>query len=395
MAMSLALLKGAVDVVINTKKAVDFLKNMSQAEEDGFYLWRMLDALSPAMSIALSLRRRHVTLRHVESAVEVCRYTWARCEEILERDGGEDDDRPDDADSWSRWFDVKKKGVTRRQAVKDMLGHISMCQNTLQLSLTTVVLAVQNHHVRPRAAFRYIPAAQEMAVSIIQEFEFGRIGSSGMSVAVGEVQRLENSSTRAKQQDGGHRYWKPRGSRDVRLMLSKEGEFSLEFRKMKTVVLAGDSDSEDEEGGDLWTQAVTSTMPLRRLWMDQVPNLEVDEEDEDRVAYIMGDCMLGFDSVGRISAEVFEAIICMLKRMAPSGGKARACLADAVDVAEEGGQVWRKAVEKELGEFEAPAADETARGQGGLIARCEQTLRAWGSSAAGVHAQCVRLLCRI
>mmetsp|Transcript_18467 Transcript_18467/g.44382 ORF Transcript_18467/g.44382 Transcript_18467/m.44382 type:complete len:377 (-) Transcript_18467:58-1188(-) len=364
MAMSLALLKGAVDVVINTKKAVDFLKNMSQAEEDGFYLWRMLDALSPPMCLALSLRRRHVTLRYVESAVELCRYTWAKCEDILERDGGEDDDRPDDADSWSRWFDVKKKGVTRRQAVKDMLGHISLCQNTLQLALTTVVLAVSEHHVRPRGSFRYIPAAQEAAVSILQEFEFGRIGSDGMSIAVGEVQRLENSSTRAKQQDGGHRYWKPRGSRDVRLLVSKDGEFSLNFKKMKTVALAGDSDSEDEEGGDPWSQVVTSAMPLKRLWMDEVPNLEVDSDDADRVVYIMGDCMLVFDSVARISAEVFEAILCMLKRMAPSSGKARTCLADAVDVAEGGGQIWMKAMEKELGEFEASASE---RGQEGIV----------------------------
>lgn len=64
----------------------------------------------------------------MESAVEICRYTFAKCEEMLERDGAEDDGRPDDAKSWSKWFDHKKNGITRRQAIKDMLEKISYCQ---------------------------------------------------------------------------------------------------------------------------------------------------------------------------------------------------------------------------------------------------------------------------
>ena len=54
MAMPFALIKGAVNVAIGTKKLVDFLKT---SDEEGFYLWRMLDALAPAMAMALYLRR--------------------------------------------------------------------------------------------------------------------------------------------------------------------------------------------------------------------------------------------------------------------------------------------------------------------------------------------------
>jgi hypothetical protein len=69
-----------------------------------------------------------MTLLQVESAVELCRYTFAKCEEILERDEAEEDERPEDASSWGKWFDHKKNGISRRQAVKEMLVKISYCQ---------------------------------------------------------------------------------------------------------------------------------------------------------------------------------------------------------------------------------------------------------------------------
>ena len=62
---------------------------------------------------------------------------------------------------------------------------------------------------------------------------------------------------------------------------------------------------------------MTAASRFQRLWMDEVPNLEVDVEDCDRIVYVLDDFVLAFDSVGKVSAEVFEAVICMLKRMAP------------------------------------------------------------------------------
>ena len=69
-----------------------------------------------------------------------------------------------------------------------------------------------------------------------------------MLIAMGELQKLENSSTRRKQEGGGHRVWQPRGCREVRLVLSDEGSFTVKFSKMKASVLAGgDSGSDDED----------------------------------------------------------------------------------------------------------------------------------------------------
>jgi hypothetical protein len=58
------------------------------------------------------VHRRHVTLPIVDSAVELCRYTYGKCEELLQRDEDEDA-RPEDASSWRAWFEHKKNGVSR------------------------------------------------------------------------------------------------------------------------------------------------------------------------------------------------------------------------------------------------------------------------------------------
>jgi hypothetical protein len=61
--------------------------------------------------------RRHATLPMVDSAVELCRYTYGKCEELLQRDEDEDA-RPEDASSWRAWFEHKKNGVSRYVPVK-------------------------------------------------------------------------------------------------------------------------------------------------------------------------------------------------------------------------------------------------------------------------------------
>lgn len=91
---------------------------------------------------------------------------------------------------------------------------------TLQLSLTALILNVQQSHLHERAPFFFVPSVQDHASSIIQvnllcrvsflpsqarpsdamragqEFEFGRIGAEGVTIAVGEVQQDAGSSAR-------------------------------------------------------------------------------------------------------------------------------------------------------------------------------------------------------
>lgn len=56
--------------------------------------------------------------------------------------------------------------------MKDMLSKITLCQSTLQLSLNSLILAVPQRQLQPRAIFCFIPGAQDQAVSLIQVTAF-------------------------------------------------------------------------------------------------------------------------------------------------------------------------------------------------------------------------------
>ena len=76
--------------------------------------------------------------------------TIQRCEQVLQREEEEGDERPEDAASWSTWFAVKKGGVERRVLVKTLCDNLSMCQQALQLGL----MDLQRELDDERAAFR-------------------------------------------------------------------------------------------------------------------------------------------------------------------------------------------------------------------------------------------------
>eukprot|EP00960_Hanusia_phi_P027398 746816-Hanusia_phi.AAC.6 len=171
---------------------------MGKSEEEAFYFWRMLDALTGPLELAIALRRssrwqdkgreggevfrrmgegrdggRHATLHDVDAVVELARYTIARCELLVDRDGevrkmlptsksrcnfqyqGLPDD--DSTGAWKEWLNGKKDGVSRSavtlhlvciivpvrlQIMRELLPKLQMSHQALTLALTTLRIKV-------------------------------------------------------------------------------------------------------------------------------------------------------------------------------------------------------------------------------------------------------------
>ena len=214
----------------NAKRAVDILKELGNVPEEGYLLWRLLDATSPALELAVELACRHETLRYVESAVAMTQRTIQRCEQVLQREEEEGDERPEDAASWSTWFAVKKGGVERRVLVKTLCENLSMCQQALQLGLMAV--QVEFGPCRTQAPFQLLPDVVEAAKTMLESFEMGRCDHQLLCVA--QLWELAASSTRQAGAD-----WSERGLFQCSLHLDA-GRLTLQ--------LVGLDEGPEEEG---------------------------------------------------------------------------------------------------------------------------------------------------
>jgi len=60
--IGLSAIGGIVKVATNTKKAIDFLQSFKGVEEEGYILWKTLEALNEPVTIAGKLLVRHEAL---------------------------------------------------------------------------------------------------------------------------------------------------------------------------------------------------------------------------------------------------------------------------------------------------------------------------------------------
>jgi len=354
---ALALIKGCIDVAINTKKAVDFFKTMGKSEEEAFYFWRMLDALTAPLELAIALRRRHSTLHDVDAVVELARYTIARCELLVDRDGeGLPDD--DSSGAWKEWLNGKKDGVSRLQIMRELLPKLQMTHQALTLALTSIRIKHDSDTLKIRSPFSFIPHATDVAVEVYHDFEFGRVESHIM-IAMGEIYKSTQTPAAARGSKSAARLWCLLGTHAVNLH-RRENEktnasgYYLKFQQMK---FASDLDSSklDDSGvsegeptahGDL---SLSEDLSFARKWMDEIPELEVDESDKNRLVYKLGqEYLIAFESTANISAETFEAIICIGKCLQPSSSRKPTCIAD---LSLDDRRWWKAQLEKQLGPF--------------------------------------------
>lgn len=173
MLAALGPLSASLGLVSNAKKAVDVFKEMSQdVPDEGFLLWRLLDATSVPLELSTQLATRHATMPYIEAAVAITRRTIARCEQLLERGEEEADDRADGGESWASWFSQKKGGVERRVLVPQLCQNLQMCQQALQLGLSAIQVEFSGCITCP--PFRLLPEVVDTARVLIESFEMQR-----------------------------------------------------------------------------------------------------------------------------------------------------------------------------------------------------------------------------
>ena len=172
-----------VNAAVTTRKAVSFLQEVAKIEEDGYFLWKLVDSVTSPLETAVQLSSRYDACGVLEPAIALTRFTLTAVESVLERD---DDElgRPEDKAGWTAWLLSKTDGLTRKQRILQLQPKVSMALNALQTALVTVQLRSPGLMTSP---FVYLQAAADDAYRLLQEFEFGRIAGTG--VAAGRLHR--------------------------------------------------------------------------------------------------------------------------------------------------------------------------------------------------------------
>ena len=105
-----------VNAAVTTRKAVSFLQDVAKIEEDGYFLWKLVDSVTAPLETAVQLSTRYAACGVLEPAIDLTRFTLRAVEHVLERD---DDElgRPEDKAGWTTWLLSKTDGLTRKQRI--------------------------------------------------------------------------------------------------------------------------------------------------------------------------------------------------------------------------------------------------------------------------------------
>eukprot|EP00906_Rhabdomonas_costata_P035329 RCo049637 len=342
--MAVALVSTMVTVATTTKRAVDLLRGFQDLPEEGFFLWKLLDCLTEPLQLCLRLQRRFEAVRVVGPAVTLTQKTVARCEVVLARDTDEDDERPDSQVAWGRWLNHHKEGLTRRQALPELIQKLHICAQVLQLAIQTVQLQCPESRRGPKAPFLFLPEAVEEAHRIVLDFEFGR--HSEFKLSVGSVCHLRRSHG-----GGADQTWVCCGLQLITLRWSESDKgFNLEFQRLReSDAEPPDDDGSDSDGENLVPAVSLSPgTTLSRLWGD---SMELHEgcrlavRPHDLVYVVNSSHCVTFGSVSGSSAEVMEAMLCLCIR---KGRGPAQSLAEVVDL-DRGVEEFKTFMESALG----------------------------------------------
>ncbi|CAJ1375142.1 unnamed protein product [Effrenium voratum] len=298
----------AVNAAVTTRKAVGFLKEVACIEDEGYFLWKLVDSVSAPLEAASRLSTRYEACQVLEPAIELGRFAVRQVELVLERDDDEQQlGRPEDKAGWKAWLMSKTDGLTRKQRILDLQPKLSIALHALHAGLTTVM--VQSPLLRPTSPFRYLEAAAEDAYRLLQEMEFGRL-PEGRAVASGRLH--------AGSQLSG---WQELGCCEVRVT---SAPLALQLRPAQ----------DDSKDWDMVTLPLSrDTFSLQRKLKFQVKAMDCLPQDNKVLTYLMSaqtrrDYLLEFQSVGRLAAETFEALLVMASRT----DAGEYLLADSVDL---------------------------------------------------------------
>lgn len=277
----------AVNAAVTTRKAVSFLKEVANIEDEGYFLWKLVDSVSGPLEAAVQLSSRYEACELLEPSIALTKWTLRQVELVLERDDDEQG-RPDDKAGWSAWFLSKTDGLTRKQRILDLQPKLSIALQALHTGLTTI-----NHRapgLKSSSPFVYLEAAADDAYRLLQEFEFGRL--DGRIIAAGRLHTAEQM-------------WQELGPCEVHLDLRDALVLSLrpllpsEWDAITLPISRGD-------------------FQLQRTVKGKVPGMECPPRDANVLSYLVSantrkKYLLEFESVGRLAAETFEALLVMVE----------------------------------------------------------------------------------
>ena len=165
----------------------------------------------------------------------ITRRTVGRCEQLLQRGEEEDDDRPESGEGWASWLSQKKGGVERRVLVPQLCQNLQMCQQALQLGLTSIHVEFGPGSVTC-APFRLLPEAVDSARVLVESFEMKRCSQQLLFNA--EFWELAASATRKAGAD-----WSNLGVAQISLRL--QGDLlCLEVASLEQLSKESDRDGE-------------------------------------------------------------------------------------------------------------------------------------------------------
>lgn len=292
----------AVNAAVTTRKAVSFLKEVANIEDEGYFLWKLVDSVSGPLEVAVQLATRYEACELLEPSIALTRFTLRQVELVLERDDDEQG-RPDDKAGWTAWFLSKTDGLTRKQRILDLQPKLSIALQALHTGLTTI-----NHRapgLKSNSPFVYLEAAADDAYRLLQEFEFGRL--DGRIIAAGRLHFTAEM-------------WQELGPCEVHLELRDGLVLALrplvpsEWDPITLPILRGD-------------------FQLQRTVKGKIPGMECPPRDANVLSYLVSantlkKYLLEFESVGRLAAETFEALLVMAE--ISNGGES--LLAQCVDL---------------------------------------------------------------
>ncbi|CAD7933981.1 unnamed protein product [Amoebophrya sp. A120] len=239
-------------VATGTKRAIDFLQSFNGVEEEGYVLWKTLEALTIPVQVAEKLLIREEALPLLLPSTKLIRFQIRKVEEILDIGSDEDDERPDSKESWTKWLKTKKDGKDRRERIAEMLPKLNAVISLLNLGLQTLSVQPQLcKRVQQGAPFAYSNSVTttiyNKAKRLLQEFLFGRCTSC--LLCCGELWEQKGPPS-GKGSNSEHL-----GKADVWLVLDEEKSNTRE-KKLLLKIKPNPDDLDEEDSGESWEDVV-------------------------------------------------------------------------------------------------------------------------------------------
>ena len=166
-----ALTVGAVtDGVGKALRVIGSVRKLEQkfdpAMNDFVLLWHRLSALDAPLRLLQRLQTREATRGDVEAAVQTATLVTEEVCDFLESDQPEDDERPNDFESWRRWLVQTKGHMDRKEALPALSTRLDRAVQTVQVTLLTVQLTHAKIAADARYPFVWPQGVAERAIAI-------------------------------------------------------------------------------------------------------------------------------------------------------------------------------------------------------------------------------------